>query len=91
MKKSWKRGIACFLVLTLVAVPGIGCGGDEADGEVTIVIGEVTDLTGATSVSLRPVHYVFKDVVRYFNDEDLIPGVELKVVTFDTSYKPAKL
>lgn len=90
MKKNWRRGIACFLALALIAVLGVGCGGDEDGEEVTIVIGEVTDLTGATSISLRPVHYAFKDVARYFNEEDLIPGVELKVATFDTSYNPAK-
>ena len=90
MKRNWKRGITCFLVVALVAVLGLGCGEEAKEEKVTIVIGEVTDLTGATSISLRPVHYVFKDVVDYFNDEDLIPGVELEVVTFDTSYKPAK-
>ena len=30
------------------------------------------------------------DVVKYYNDENLIPGVELEVVDYDTSYDPAR-
>lgn len=90
MKSNWKRAIACFLALALIAVLGAGCGDDGDGGEVTIVIGEVTDLTGSASTACVPVHYATEDVLKYFNEQGFIPGVELKLVTYDTSYQPAK-
>jgi len=46
MKNNWRRGMACFLVLALIALLCMGCGDDKGDGKVTVVIGEITDLTG---------------------------------------------
>jgi len=90
MKKNWKRGIACFLVLALIAVLGVGCGDDEEEGEVTITIGMLTDLTAAAAPSVVPLYYAMQDVFRYYNDEGLIPGVELKAAAYDGHLDPAR-
>jgi len=91
MKKDrWKRPIACFLVLALMAVLCLGCGGDKADGKVTIVIGEMTDLTGPASPAIIPFHYGLQDIIKYYNEEGFIPGVQLKAVTYDTHLNPAR-
>ena len=37
-----------------------------------------------------PLTYGVEDAVRYYNENDLIPGVEVKVVTFDTRYDPSR-
>ncbi|MBL7119076.1 MAG: ABC transporter substrate-binding protein [Dehalococcoidia bacterium] len=91
MKNNWKRGIACLLVLALVTVLGLSCGDEEEGEKVTIVIGQVTDLTGAASVAVIPLHYVLTDIIDYYNEKGLIPGVKLKLVTYDTHYDPARV
>jgi hypothetical protein len=61
------------------------------DGEpVTITIGELTDLTGPASSALIPVLYATEDIVRYYNDERLIPGVKIKLAAFDNRSDPAR-
>jgi hypothetical protein len=90
MNHSWKRAIASFLALTLLATLGSACAEKEEEGKVTITIGEITDLTGAASPALLPVHYVTVDLVRYYNEKDLIPGVKLEIVTYDNNYNPAR-
>lgn len=90
MKHLWKRVVASLSVLALIVPLCLGCGDDEETGKVTIVIGEVMDLTGSASTALIPVHYVIQDVMRYYNEEELIPGVELKLATYDQNYNPAK-
>jgi ABC-type branched-subunit amino acid transport system substrate-binding protein len=37
-----------------------------------------------------PLAYGIEYVARYYNENDLIPGVELKVVNYDTKYDPAR-
>jgi len=55
MNHHWKRAIASFLVLALIAVLCFGCGDDkEKEEKVTIVIGEITDLTGPASPAVIP-------------------------------------
>jgi len=90
MNRIWKTATAGFLVLALLGVLCVGCGEEEEGEKVTIVIGEITDLTGPTTVSLLPVHYVTEDLVKYYNEEGLIPGVELKLATYDCRYDPAR-
>lgn len=90
MKNNWKRGIACFLVLALVAVLCLGCGGDSSEGKVVITIGQITDLTGVSSPALVPINAVVQDIARYYNDEGLIPGVEIKIATYNQAGDQAK-
>jgi len=91
MNHSWRKVLASFLVLVLIAVLGMSCGdeGDE-EGVVTIRIGEITDLTGPGSPAVITLHYCLEDMVRYYNEEGLIPGVKLDIVTWDNKYDPAR-
>ena len=46
MRRGLKKAcIALFLILTLVGTAGLGCAGGE-EGKTTIIIGNLTDLTG---------------------------------------------
>ncbi len=58
--------------------------------DVKIKIGLLTDQTGPASQALIPVDMALTDVIRYFNENDLISGAELEVIPYDTQYDPAK-
>lgn len=58
--------------------------------DVVITIGRITDLTGPSAGALATIEAALDDLVEYYNEEDLIPGVELKVIRYDTSYDPSK-
>lgn len=57
---------------------------------VTITIGNITDLSGVAAQAMSSINKALYDVVRYYNDENLIPGVKLAVIDYDNQYDPAK-
>ncbi|MFC2027414.1 ABC transporter substrate-binding protein [Chloroflexota bacterium] len=57
--------------------------------DVKITIGNLSDMTGPASNSLILVNSAMDDLVRYFNDENMIPGVELDIEHYDGQYNPA--
>jgi len=63
---------------------------DTPDEDVVITIGSLSDITGPASNAMTVINMALDDVVEYFNDENLIPGVELKVVTYDGQLDPAR-
>lgn len=63
---------------------------EPAGKKTEITIGNLTDLTGPASVAMQSVHMGFQDIVRYYNDNDLIPGVEVEIVTYDGMMDPSK-
>lgn len=64
---------------------------DTSSGkEVTIVIGNLTDVTGVSSAAQEILNIALKDAVGYFNDQKLIPNATLKIVTYDGQFDPAK-
>jgi len=85
MKKSALRvAILVALGLLLATLPGFtGCAKKEAESK-EIVIGLLTDFTGpagyAVSTALAGTFAYF----RHFEEENLIPGVKVKLVTYDT-------
>lgn len=89
MNPNWQKAIAFLLALVLIATLSFGCG-KKAEKGVVIVIGELTDLTGPASPAIRSLHYALEDMVRYYNEEDLIPGTELRIVSWDTQYLPSR-
>ena len=89
MKYVWKRAIAFSLALFLLAGFFSGCGGGGGEG-VVVVIGEVSDLTGPASPALSALHYGVTDMVTYYNEEGLIPGVKVKLVSYDDMANPAR-
>ena len=58
--------------------------------DVVITIGNLTDLTGPAAATLEMIDAALDDLVEYYNEEKLIPGVELKVISYDTSMDPSK-
>ncbi|MBM3133075.1 MAG: ABC transporter substrate-binding protein, partial [Chloroflexi bacterium] len=64
-------------------------GGDEPARKVTITVGNLSDLTGPAAAAMTVINMALEDIVRYYNDEDLIPGIALKVVTYDGQYRPS--
>jgi len=88
-KPRWIKGvIASFLVLALLAIPGLGCAEDEEG--VVITIGELTDFTGPGAPACITIHYVIQDIARYYNDNNLIPGVKIKIAGYDTKFEAGR-
>jgi len=57
--------------------------------DIKITIGALTDMTGPAANAIIPVDKGLEDVIRYFNDNNLIPGVELDLVKYDGQFNPA--
>jgi len=89
MKCKCKMAVAFLLVLALLVPLSFGCGG-AGKGVKTIHIGELTDFTGTAAPALKNITYVTEDVARYYNDNNLIPGVRVKVDAYDTMFQPAR-
>ena len=63
---------------------------DEPVEDIVIIIGNLSDLTGPASQVLKVLNDAVDDTVRYFNEQNLIPGIEVEVVTYDGQYDPSK-
>ena len=61
----------------------------EPAEDVKITIGNISDMTGPASGALLTVNMALDDMIRYANEENLIPGVELDVLHYDSQYNPA--
>ena len=57
---------------------------------VEITIGNLSDKTGPSSNILRITDTALEDLVQYYNENNLIPGVELKVINYDGQLDPSK-
>lgn len=97
-KASSKTGIIILLVLLLTLL--VACGSDDSSEEpdsnlemekdVVITIGNLTDKTGPIANALSFMDMALEDLVGHFNEENLIPGIELKVIEYDAQYDPSK-
>jgi len=86
-----KMVIACSLVVALLAIPAVGCGDDDGgNGKVAIRIGEMNDLSGPVSPATVTPHRALVDLIQYYNENELIPGVELKHSFYDTKYDASR-
>ena len=56
---------------------------------VKFTIGELTDITGISANAMVQTRMALEDIVEYYNANNLIPGVEFEIVTFDGQYNPA--
>lgn len=106
MPDSWKPVMLVFCVLLPLLPLLAACSSSESSpptspemertGEPTpasnveIVIGNLTDLTGVAASAVGMVNMALEDMVAYYNLKDLVPGVELKVVTFDGQFDPSR-
>src|SRR4030042_112825 len=84
-----KASISLFMILTLVVTACLGCAGGEKE-KTTIIIGNLTDLTGVAAPALEPMTWALEDIVKDINENETIPGVKLKVVNYDTAFNPAR-
>ncbi|MFO8102360.1 MAG: ABC transporter substrate-binding protein [Dehalococcoidia bacterium] len=62
----------------------------ETNGEVTITIGNLTDQTGVAAEAMYYVGLALNDIAEYYNQNNLIPGVKLKVIDYDEQYDASK-
>ena len=91
MKCKCKVAVAFLLVLVMLVPLSLSCGGGGGGGgKVTIHIGQLTDFTGVGSPALKPITYITEDMIRYYNDENLIPGVKLQLDAYDTKFDPSR-
>jgi len=63
---------------------------EEPAEDVTITIGFLSDMTGPAAKAMETVNQTLNDVIGYFNEENLIPGVKLDAVFYDGQYDPAR-
>lgn len=57
---------------------------------VVITIGNHTDVTGMSADTLAPITMALKDLALYYNKNNLIPGVEFEVITYDGQFDPSR-
>lgn len=68
---------------------------EEIDGIVTpkektiITIGNYTDITGPSANASAIINMALEDMVQYYNEGDLIPGVKFEVIDYDSQVDPA--
>jgi len=100
-----KAGMVALVLLMLVVIPGLAaCGGGTTSSmdssspgftgqpaaEKTITIGVISDKTGMAAAAYTIIDMALEDIVRYYNEQELIPGVKLKVITYDGQFDPSR-
>jgi len=90
MRRSRGDGVRVFVGAASVVLVGVlllgACGraGPPAEEQKTVPIGVMLAMTGGAG---GPTQYSFtamQDYVDYFNEEEMIPGVELQLAWIDT-------
>ncbi|NQT74268.1 MAG: hypothetical protein HQ553_16105, partial [Chloroflexi bacterium] len=61
----------------------------ETPPDVVITIGNLSDLTGVSSNAMVYINMALDDLIKYYNENNLIPGVRLNVITYDGQMNPA--
>jgi ABC-type branched-subunit amino acid transport system substrate-binding protein len=94
MKTSGRIEVIVFAAL-LLALPALFACNDSntPEGEkrdVTITVGNLTDKTGVASNAMIAIDTALNDTVEYYNENNLIPGVKLKVISYDEQYDPSR-
>ena len=90
MRNKGHNVVACLLALVMVATCCSACDNSQ-DERVTIRVGCITDLTGPGAPILVHFVYILDDLVKYYNEEDLIPGVKIEVATYDTRFEASRI
>ncbi len=60
------------------------------DEDAVITIGNLSDLTGVSATAMEYINMALDDLVEYYNENNLIPGIRLKVVTYDGQMNPSR-
>ena len=64
--------------------------GTETPPLKEITIGNLTDFTGVASTAMEFINMALDDLVEYYNENNLIPGVRFKVESYDGQMDPAR-
>ena len=98
-------GCTILLALVMITLPLLAaCGGDDEGkrtpvpddvltppgGDVVLTIGNLTDLTGVAAAGFEIINLAMKDMVDHYNENNLIPGIEVEVVNYDGQYDPSR-
>lgn len=97
---------AVFIMVSILGLSLLGaCGGGDDDGatptdtstptttpteKVKITIGNHTDKTGPAAQAMQIVDAGLADVIKYYNDNNLIPGVRVDFVEYDGALDPSR-
>lgn len=73
--------LACLVILLPLL---IGCGGGGTDQKTEIVLGWIGDATGPAQSAIMPIFACLEDYLKKVDEENLLPGIRLKVITYDT-------
>ena len=57
---------------------------------IKIIIGNHTDVTGVSSNAMELLTIALEDTAEYYTENNLIPGVEFEVITYDGQYDPSR-
>lgn len=98
MRRGFMYTVLSGIAFLLVIAPMLGCDGNDdetasdptPDDKVTFTIGNHTDLTGVSSQAMGVINLALADMIKYYNENDLIPGIELDVITWDGQYDPSR-
>jgi ABC-type branched-subunit amino acid transport system substrate-binding protein len=91
MNRVVAKFMACLLALALVATLGFGCAKQKKPaGEVDLVVGYLTDLSGPVSSVMKGVVVAMNDYLTWMQENDPIPGARIKVYNYDTKYDPSR-
>ena len=58
----------------------------QAEETVKITIGNLSDITGVSGNVMKIINMALEDTIEYYNRQNLIPGVELEIITYDGQY-----
>ena len=81
---------SCLMIIAVLSGLCLSCGGGGEKEKVTIVVGNISDMTGPAATALVPINYVMQDLADYFNENNLIPGAKIVVRTYDARYDPSR-
>lgn len=56
---------------------------------VTITVGNLTDKTGPAASAVAPIDLALEDMAEYYNEQEIIPGIEFKTISYDGQFDPA--
>lgn len=100
-QRSIQRGIVILVVLLLLLPLLSAC--DDGNGtqqpnhtssptaeDITLTIGNLTDYTGVAASAFEVINLAMKDMVEYYNENNLIPGIKIDVIEFDGNYDPSR-
>lgn len=79
-----------LLLATLLCVACSDGEETEPEPDVDIIIGYFGDMTGPSSSALELVTMALEDAIDRYNEQGLIPGVNLKLVSYDSVFDPAR-